>query len=328
MEPKQKQRWDDLAKLLDRVDRRGYPSLSVDEVKQLCRLYRQVTVDLSRARTNGDDPELIHFLNHLAARAHGHVYASRKVDLRPLLGFVIRGFPQLVRRRGPFVLVASGSLLVTAFLSYLAVIRSPQLAYSLFDENIVEMENIRLERQQGEYRGNFTFELSASPVVALGIILNNVRVAIMVFAFGALGCLPGVLLLLYNGRMLGTLTGLVAIHGFVGDFYALILTHGVLELTAICISGSAGLILGWALMAPGVYSRREALRRAAPDAFGLLGGAAVMLIVAGHIEAYITPHFSQAVRWTVAVLSALFLIAYIGLGGRASRESVTAVPER
>jgi uncharacterized membrane protein SpoIIM required for sporulation len=90
----------------------------------------------------------------------------------------------------------------------------------------------------------------------------------------------------------------------------------VLELTAICISGGAGLMLGWAVIAPGPFTRRDALRQVAGDAFGLLAGSALMLIVAGVIEAYVTPHFPAAVRWSVAFLSACCLIAYFGFAGR------------
>ena len=43
--------------------------------------------------------------------------------------------------------------------------RNPELAYSLFDERVVEYENLRLEKQEGEYRGNFTFKVSQSPLV-------------------------------------------------------------------------------------------------------------------------------------------------------------------
>src|SRR5581483_9899356 len=92
------------------------------------------------------------------------------------------------------------------------------------------------------------------------------------------------------------------------DFYSLILTHGVLELTAICISGGAGLMLGWALIAPGVLTRRDALRQAA--------GSALMLVVAGLIESYVTPHFPGSVRWSVSAASALFLVGYFGWAGR------------
>jgi uncharacterized membrane protein SpoIIM required for sporulation len=323
MKQDQRQRWDELTQLLDRLDRKGVPALSVVELKQLCRLYRQVTIDLSRARTDAADPDLVRYLNYLAARAHGHVYRSRPVSIRPLFTFISRGFPRLVRRHARPILAAVAVLVLTTVASWLAVVREPELAYALFNEETVEYENLRLERQQGEYRGNFTFDVGESPLVAVMIIGNNIRVAVLSFAFGALCCLPGILLLVFHGRMLGTLSGLVWNHGFFLDFYGLILTHGVLELSAICIAGGGGLLLGWALIAPGRWSRRDALRRAAGEAFGLLAGAALLLVVAGLIEAYVTPHFSKSVRWSVALGSAFMLAAYLGFAGRRQEQ----VPE-
>src|SRR3989440_13033364 len=76
---KRRQRWEQLTHLLDRIDRRGLRDLEVEEVKNLCRLYRQGTIDLSQARSAGDDPELVAYLNTLAARAQGRGYAIRAV---------------------------------------------------------------------------------------------------------------------------------------------------------------------------------------------------------------------------------------------------------
>jgi uncharacterized membrane protein SpoIIM required for sporulation len=312
----QQQRWKELTTLLDQADRGGVRDLEVSDLRRLCRLYRQVTIDLSRARTLGEDPDVVRYLNLLAARAHGQVYAARPVELRPLLTFVLTGFPRLVRRHAVPLLVSVGIFLLASIASFVAVVRQPDLAYALFDEHMVEYENIRLEKQEGEYKGNFTFSVAESPFVAVLIIVNNVRVAMVMFALGALLCVPGILLLVYNGRMLGTLTGLVWVHGYFLDFYALIMTHGVLELTALCIAAGAGMMLGWSLIAPGRLPRKEALRQAAFDAFGLLGGAALMLVVAGIIEAHVTPHFPQAVRWSVAGTSALALALYFGFAGR------------
>jgi uncharacterized membrane protein SpoIIM required for sporulation len=291
-------------------------ALSADEVKRLCSLYRQVTIDLSQARAAGDDPAVLLYLNSLAARAHGQVYAARRLSVRPLLRFAASGFPRVVRRNWRAVGAAAAVFLLTSLASWLAVVRNPELAYSLFDERIVEYENLRLEKQQGEYRGNFTFDVSRSPLVAAQIIGNNVRVAITAFALGAAGCVLGVFLLVYNGRMLGTLSGLVWNGGYFVGFYSLILTHGVLELSAICIAAAGGLRLGWALLAPGNLARRDAFRAAAPDAFGLLGGSVLILIVAGVIEAFVTPHFGATVRWSVAAGTGLLLTLYLGLAGR------------
>jgi uncharacterized membrane protein SpoIIM required for sporulation len=309
----QRQRWQTLGALLDRAERRGLGSLSVAEVQQLGRLYRQVAIDLSRARAGGADPDEVRFLNNLAARAHGQVYRPRRGDPRVVLWFLLTGFPRLLRRHSLPVLVAASVFLGAAVATFVAVVREPQLAYSLFDENLVEYENLRLEQQHGEYRGNFTFGVHQSVIAAVLIIGNNLLVGVRAFAFGALLCLPCLLILLYNGRMLGTLEGLVLLHGYFLDFNSLILTHGVLELSAICISGGSGLLLGWAVLAPGDSTRAAALRRAAPDAFGLLAGAAAMLVVAGLIEAYVTPHFGQPVRWAVAGTTAVLLATYLGL---------------
>jgi uncharacterized membrane protein SpoIIM required for sporulation len=314
-------RWEELTELLNRADQGGLKALSVSEVKQVCRLYRQVSIDLSQARTAEEDPDLVRYLNHLAARAHGRIYAPRRLDLRPAFAFLATGFPRLVRKRAWPILTAVGIMAATTLASFLAVVRNPELAYSLFDERIVQYENLRLEKHEGEYRGNFTFSASESPLVSVAIIGNNVKVAILSFAWGSLGCLPGVLLVVMNGRMLGTISGIVFNHGFLRAFYSLILTHGVFELTAICVSTGAGFVLGWSVIAPGPLPRRDALRKAAPDAFGLLGGAAAMLVVAGLIEGHVTPHFPAAVRWSVAFISAVFLVVYFGWAGRGEKQA-------
>jgi uncharacterized membrane protein SpoIIM required for sporulation len=205
----------------------------------------------------------------------------------------------------------------SALASALAVVHNPELAYSLFDERMVEYENVRLEKQQGEYRGNFTFSQQASPLVAGTIILNNCRVTIIAFGAGALCCVPGLMLLLYNGRMLGTLSGLLYKSGYLMGFYSLIATHGVLELTAICIGGAAGLHLGWTLVAATERPRRDALKLAGKDALGLLGGACGMLVIAGIIEAFVTPHYGATVRWTTAATSGVLFAMYVWALGRA-----------
>lgn len=321
MTPAHRDRWNELSELLDRG---GLARLSVAEVKRLCRLYRQVTVDLSQARAGGDDPRLLVYLNSLAARAHGRVYATRRVRLRGAVEFALTGFPRIVRRNGRAVGAAAAVFLLTTVASFAAVVRNPEVAYSLFDERMVEFENVRLEKQQGEYRGNFTFDARQSPAVAAQIIGNNVKVAVFAFALGSLGCVLGLFLLVYNGRMLGTLSGLVWNGGYFVGFYSLIMTHGVLELSAICIAAAGGLRLGWALIAPGRLARGDAFRAASGDAFGLLAGASLMLVVAGVIEAFVTPHFGAAVRWSVAGGSGVLMLLYLGLAGRQSSPGAVA----
>lgn len=328
MRPARRQRWDQLSALLDRLRWRGIKSLTVDQVKQLCRLYRHATIDLSQARAAGEDPGVVLYLNSLAARAHGQIYIARGVSLRPALRFIASGFAAAIRRNLQVIAVAVGVFLMTTAASALAVFQDPDLAYSLFDPDMVEAENIRLEKQEGEYRGNFTFPPQVSPLMAALIILNNVKVAILGFALGAMGCVLGLFLLIYNGRMLGTLSGLVWNGGYLIGFYSLILTHGVLELSAICIATAGGLRLGWAAIAPGQTTRADAFRLAAKDAFALLAGSIVMLVIAGLIEAYVSPHFGPEVRWSVAATTGILFGLYVLAAGRATHSTPLSITSR
>jgi uncharacterized membrane protein SpoIIM required for sporulation len=324
----QRKRWKQLESYVKRLERGGLKKLTIAEIDELGHLYRQAAIDLSRARAGSEHPDLIRYLNHLAARAHGQIYRARRVKFVPMFMFLVTGFPRLVRIHAVPLLCAIGVFLGTAFASFVAVVNDPAIAYSLFDENMVEFENIRLEKQQGEYRGNFTFKTNESPLMAAKIIANNVTISMKAFAFGALLGLPCLYLLFYNGRMLGTLEAIVYNHGYFNDFNALILTHGVFELTAICIAGGSGFLLARAVIAPGERSRRDALKSVSRDAFGLLAGCVAMLVVAGIIEAFITPHYSQGVRWSVATICALFLAFYFGLAGRSfqTQPSAKAIP--
>ena len=318
---RRQERWRRLDGLLQRLERKGIAALKTDEVKDFCRLYRQATIDLSQARANSADPQMLQYLNRLASRAHSFVYTTKRLSLRPFYGFLLTGFPAVLRRQWRAMAAAGGIFLLTSAITCAAVLRQPELAYSLFDENTIEFENMRLEKHEGEYRGNFTFAAKQSPVVAAQIIGNNVRVAVMGFAFGSLCCLPGLLLLTYNGRMLGALTGVIGRHGYAFDFYSLVMTHGVLELSAICIASGSGLLLGWAVIHPGPRTRRAALREAAKDAFSLLAGSVVMLVFAGIIEAYITPHYGRQTRWSVAAGSLVLMLLYFAFAGRRSAKA-------
>jgi uncharacterized membrane protein SpoIIM required for sporulation len=318
LQPTAPQHWETLDKLLTRLEKKGINSLSVQESMQVCQLYRQVSIDLSRARSDKAHPQVLRLLNQLVGRAHAQVYRTPSMSLRSSFGFLLTGFPKLVRKHALPILLTMAVFYGTAIASALAVMHNPLLAYALFDEDMVEYENLRLEKQQGEYKGNFTFEVEKSSVVGAQIIVNNIRVSMIAFATGALLGLPCLVILIFNGRMLGTLEGMMINAGYFVDFNALVLTHGVLELTAICISGAAGLLLAWALIAPGLLPRRQALKAVAMDAVGLLLGCIAMLVVAGIIEAYVTPHFSQAVRFTVAGTSGVLLLSYVLLAGRQS----------
>jgi len=93
-------------------------------------------------------------------------------------------------------------------------------------------------------------------------------------------------------------------------------------LTVIFMAGGSGLMLGWAILQPGLMRRRDALMIAAQKAVRLLGGAVPWLVVAGLIEGFISPAKSipWPVKWSVGILSGVLLYSYLFFAGREKKK--------
>jgi uncharacterized membrane protein SpoIIM required for sporulation len=164
---------------------------------------------------------------------------------------------------------------------------------------------------------NFAFDATVAPAMSSYIITNNIRVAAIAFAGGMTGGIVTLWEILNNGLMLGGLGALFAQKGFGLDFWATIAPHGVIELSAIQLAGSAGLLLAGAILAPGRLRRIDALKRNARRAGTLISGVAAMLVVAGTIEGFVSPlRTSIPFRLGVGALTAVLLASYIALAGR------------
>jgi uncharacterized membrane protein SpoIIM required for sporulation len=121
-------------------------------------------------------------------------------------------------------------------------------------------------------------------------MVNNISVALTAAAFGLLAGVGTLFILFYNGMVIGSLTFYFFQSGqSMLSYWSLILPHGFLELTAIFISGGAGLMLGRALLMPGNMTRKDSVVACGKEAAGLLPGIALMLVVAAIIEGFFTP---------------------------------------
>src|SRR5207245_2265978 len=114
------------------------------------------------------------------------------------------------------------------------------------------------------------------------IMLNNIYVSMIAFAFGVVFGLPVIYVLITNGISLGGLFGLTQAYGVSGGLFDFVIGHGILELSIVIAQGAGGLMMGWALISPGNRKRTDALVIATRRAFTLLLGLAPLLATAGH----------------------------------------------
>jgi uncharacterized membrane protein SpoIIM required for sporulation len=166
-----------------------------------------------------------------------------------------------------------------------------------------------------------------APLISAGITANNLQVALVAFAggvtFGALTAYA----LVVNGLLIGALAGAFDKAGGSLYFWSLIVPHGSLEIPAIVLAGGAGLVMGRALLSPGDLPRSSALRAASPDALRLLLGTVPLFVIAGFIEAFVTPlPVPEALKLALGALLAALLLAYLAFAGRWRTVAATGGP--
>jgi len=295
------------------VERRGTRALSPEEIFELGRLYRAATSDLAYAQGAGYDRALLEYLNRSVARAHAHVYAKApESGMRRIAEFYTRTFPQEFRRSLAYVAICTALTLACAVVAYVLVRGHPADAYAMLPKFLVS-EKIR----RSLHDSNFAIDPGFAPAMSALIIANNVKVAIIAFAGSVtLGALT-LYIIASNGVMLGGMGALFTNAGFGADFWATIAPHGVIELTAIQIAGAAGLLIAAAIVYPGRMRRRDLIVVNARRAGTLILGVASMLILAGTLEAFVSPQrLPASVRIAVGAFTAVALVAYFAGAGR------------
>ncbi len=96
--------------------------------------------------------------------------------------------------------------------------------------------------------------------------------------------------------------------------------HGSLELPAIWISGGAGLLMAEALLFPGRYRRGVELRHKGRSSVQIIVGIVPILLVAGAIEAFISPSDLPGIlKALLGLCLAALLLVYITRSAPAPR---------
>lgn len=314
-------RWAKLERLLDRAEGEGLRHLSLDEAKDLSRLYRSASSDLLWVRSRGGSAEVTDYLNALVGRAYALTYPGRRVRFADVWAFVARGFPELMARELRMFLAAWLLLLGGAGFGWLGMEMDPQASHYLVPAQHQKLDPVqRVEDEK-------TSEMSVDQQAAFSSFLftHNIGVAFFAFALGLTAGVATAIVLFMNGIMLGALAQVYAAKDLAGWFWAWILPHGIPEITAICIAGAAGLVLGRGLIAPSGLSRRKSLRREAGTAIKLLFGTLTLFVIAGVIEGTISqihpPRLSVEVKIGFALAVGVVVYGYLLSGFRDRRSA-------
>ena len=306
--------WEAFRGTAARIELVGLRALAAAEIPAFAARYREVAADLARARTYRVSPEVIAYLERLVAAGHNALYRARARRRLRIAPYVFRDFPAAVVESWPYVLVAFLLFTIPAAVGYAVLRERPELAEEIAPPVMVSRAEQAAERQARGI-GYVETENEERPVLASWIISNNIMVCLAALAGGLVGGILTVLSLVYNGLSLGIGFGVFANHHAAGYLATFIAGHGVLELTAIFISGGAGLRLAQALVAPGDLTRKDALVLQGAIAVRMIGAVVCLLSVAGAIEGLLSASDAPAAyKFAVSAASAVLLACYFASG--------------
>jgi uncharacterized membrane protein SpoIIM required for sporulation len=303
---KRKPFWNQIEKLIERSLQSGVNSLTRSELQNLSLLYRQIAADLAIVREDSSSVEFARYLNQLLARAHGVIYARRGTGFQTILTFFLQSYPKIFRQNRNYCISAFLVFFAGALMGTFLTLRNPDFAPVILGPRMVETI------KQGKM---WTHSIIAmKPIASSAIMTNNMSVSFMAFAMGISAGIGTLYMLCFNGLLLGVIGVACGTAGMSLPLWSFVAPHGVVELPAIFIAGGAGLKIAHGLLFPGVIPRKESLVRAGKQSVSLVVGVVPMLVIAGLVEAFVSPT-ELAIPLKFAMAAGLFVLLIYYLAG-------------
>ncbi|ANM31467.1 hypothetical protein ABI59_20695 [Acidobacteria bacterium Mor1] len=315
--------WERLQSYLRRIRSRGLRSFRPEEVRELGMLYRKVSADLATARVEFPGSDIVRLLNDLAVRSHNVVYrAPRRNPIRWLRG-LLHEIPETLCRHAGSITTATLLFVVGAMLGALGAAADENIAVMIIGAAWVE------KIQAGEYWIEEFFSVTPASLGTASLITNNVGVAIAAYTLGITGLFPTYVMFL-NGALLGSVLTLSGQYHLLDRLTPFLFPHGVIEISAILLAGAGGFMVfdGW--VHPGDGTRMQGLARGARAGLLVAFTALPVLLVAGVVEANISPNeaIDGRVRIGFGILLGVMLWGWLlsPLFRRRRRSEATAAP--
>lgn len=306
--------WTELKAMLDRSEEYPDRRMTLDEAKRFHYLYQRASADLAKLATFSAEPDTHRYLESMVARAYGEVHETRGTSKRPRLGrWFLHTFPRTFRKHlRPFLLSLAITLAGFAF-GGLAVTLDPDAKEVLMPfSNLQRSASERVAEEEKQVND----QLANSRISgATWYMTHNTKVSIFTIALGVTFGTGTVLMLFYNGVILGAVALDYVGAGQSTFLLAWLSPHGVIEIPAILLAGQAGLMLAGALIGWGKsVSLRTRLRNISGDLTTLCFGVALLLVWAGFIESFVSQYHEPVLPYAFKIgfaLVELFLLVLL-----------------
>ena len=314
--------WDELETTLARIESRTVWKLTLDEALRLHYLYERASAALVRIDTFSSDPDVQGYVESLVARAYSVIHSvpgpRRRRRFAPIRWF-FGTFPRTFRRHvGAFWLAMAVTLAGSAFGGAALAFDPDAKPVIMPFPHLLGDPSDRVRQEERAERGG---PKGGHTSFASFLMTNNIRVSMLVLAFGLTWGIGTIVLLFYNGVILGAVVVDYCLAGQAKFLIGWLLPHGSVEIPAILLAGQAGLILGACLIGRG---QREPLklrlRQTVPALVTLIIGVAILLVWAGIVESFFSQYHEPVLPYWLKIsfgcAMLILLTAFLALSGR------------
>ncbi|MGC6425726.1 MAG: stage II sporulation protein M [Akkermansiaceae bacterium] len=289
------------------------------EPEKIPGLFRRITHDLSIAQYRMYGSRICERLNDLSIRGYRLIHRSKGGFGEGVIRFAARTFPQAVRAEWRLFILASLVFWVPLFLVWWSASQEIAWVQSILKpEGMADIEGMygkeadTVEQLRQEHGSNF--------MMFAFYIQNNVGIDFMMFASGVLWGIGTLFYLVFNGIYFGAVVGYVDYAGDPEKLWTFVASHSSFELLGMIVVGMAGMKMGFALLAPGQFSRGHALARAGRAGLPLLIGGAFMTFLAAIVEGFWSAQpVAKEIKYAVGIFFWVMHAVYFIFAGRRVR---------
>jgi uncharacterized membrane protein SpoIIM required for sporulation len=292
--------------------------LRVEDAQRRVERYRAIARDLATARVLLPASRATAALESLYVATHASIDVATPLSSARLLRLLRDEIPAEIRALRATILWLALLMAVTVFAGWWLITEFPELVSLVASPQMID----------GVEHGHLWTEgmLSVTPrsILSAQILSNNIIVSLFAFCAGTFFGLGSLYIVATNGLMLGALFAFTHQHGMDGELLKFVLAHGPVEISVMCIAGAAGTALGEALIRPGSLTRHESFQRASKRAVRVLLACALLLIICGIFEGFVSPDPGMPMATRAVVGLAYWFLMLMFLNGHLLRRKAPA----
>jgi uncharacterized membrane protein SpoIIM required for sporulation len=286
---------------------RKYQYEAPTDPDEMAQQFTELVNDLGYSKTFYPHSKVTQYLNDLASRIYLTIYRNKREESSRITRFFKTELPLTIYKHRREMLYAFLIFVGFAIMAAFSAAHDETFVRGVLGDNYVEMteENISKGDPFGVYKHENPLNMFAY------IALNNIYVSFQVFVWGFFIGLGTIYMLFSNGVMVGSFQYYFFAKNLGWQSVLVIWTHGTLEISAIILSGAAGLILSNSILFPGSHKRLHSLMHGAKDGLKLMIALVPVLLVAAFLEGFVTRHSYSAMPYWITIIILVASFAFI-----------------